>query len=356
MKAEEEKKVKAVAMLSGGLDSSLAVKIIADMGIEVSGVNYNTGFCLTDHHRRMTNPGARTTARQVRNEALQTGARWRIPVKIVDISKEYMQILTHPKHGYGSAVNPCIDCRIFMLQKTREYMEQIGAGFIITGEVIGQRPMTQMRDTLRLIERQSGCEGLILRPLSAKRLPLSVAELNGWVEREKLYGFNGRSRKPQIALAEKLGLSDYPQPAGGCCFLTDKNYARRLQDLFRHCPDRSITPAQVLLLKVGRHFRLNELVKAIVGRNEADNLFLEQNCAGLTVLSCPDDNIPGPTTLVEGSPGDEDLLLAARLTARYSDGKNLEQVHIAISGPGGDQARQISVAPLESGLCDRMRI
>ena len=353
MSAAKTNKIKAVAMLSGGLDSSLAIKIVADQGIDVVGVNYNTGFCLTDHRRRMASLGLPINAGSLRNQALRAGAQWRIPVEIIDISEEYLRIFTEPKHGYGSAINPCIDCRIFMLQKTRRMMEDIGAGFIITGEVLGQRPMTQMPRTLELIEKESGCERLILRPLSAKILPPSLAEEKGWVDRDKLYGFNGRSRKPQMELAEKLGLVDYPQPAGGCCFLTDKSYARRMQDLFKHSGKKSLSTNQVLLLKVGRHFRLNQRAKVIVGRNKAENLFLCDNSAGMTVLDSRD--IPGPLTLVESQALPEDLELAARITARYSDDKDREEVEIKVCAPDSEP-RLLHVQPLESRLCDKMRI
>jgi len=353
LSAAKNKKIKAVAMLSGGLDSSLAVKIVADLGIDVLGVNYNTGFCLTDHHRRMAGLGKPASPGSLRNEALRAGAQWQIPVEIIDISEEYLHIFTEPKHGYGSAINPCIDCRIFMLQKTRRLMEDIGAGFIITGEVLGQRPMTQMPKTLRLIERESGCHRLILRPLSAKLLPPSLAEEKGWVDRDKLYDFQGRSRKPQMALAEKLGLTDYPQPAGGCCFLTDKNYARRVQDLFKHSGKKALNTSQVLLLKVGRHFRLNKRAKAIVGRNEVENLFLIENSGGTAVLDSR--KVPGPLTLVEGSPLPEDLELAARITARYSDDKDRREVAVEVKAPGGE-SRLLLVPPLETRLCDKLRI
>ena len=353
MSAAKTNKIKAVAMLSGGLDSSLAVKIVADQGIDVVGVNYNTGFCLTDHRRRMASLGMPINLESLRNEALRAGAQWQIPVEIIDISDEYLHIFTEPKHGYGSAINPCIDCRIFMLQKTRRFMEDIGASFIITGEVLGQRPMTQMRKTLKLIEKESGCERLILRPLSAKLLLPSLAEEKGWVDRDKLYGFHGRSRKPQMALAEELGLVDYPQPSGGCCFLTDKNYARRMQDLFKYSGKKSLSTNQVLLLKVGRHFRLNERTKAIVGRNQAENLFLSDNSAGMTVLDSR--HIPGPLTLVESRALPEDLELASRITARYSDDKDCKEVEIKVCAPDSE-TRLLRVQPLESRLCDKMRI
>ena len=350
---DRKEKIKAVAMLSGGLDSSLAVKIVADQGIEVIGINYNTGFCLTDHRRKMSGLGARIDPQLVRNEALAAGARWGLPVEIVDISNEYLQILTRPKYGYGSAVNPCIDCRIFMQKKTREYMEKIGAGFIVTGEVVGQRPMSQMRKTLRLIEKESGCRGLILRPLSAKLLEPTIAEINGWVDREKLYDFSGRSRKPQMKLAKEIGLEEYPQPAGGCCFLTDKNYARRLQDLFRHEEKRCVTTDQVMLLKVGRHFRMNEKAKVIVGRNEAENLFLEKTFAGLTRLYCAD--VQGPLSLIEGAAQEEAISTAAAITARYSDADMDETVEVNIEFPDAG-TRTLKVKPTDVEKCERMRI
>ncbi len=345
--------VKAVAMLSGGLDSSLAVKLVLDQGVEVVGINFNTGFCLTDHRRRMYGMGARGIDPQsVRNEALRTGALWRVPVELVDISEEYLEIIANPRYGYGSAINPCIDCRIFMQRKAREYMERIGARFIITGEVLGQRPMSQMLPTLRLIEKQSGCQGLILRPLSAKLLEPTLPEREGWIDREKLCDFRGRTRKPQMALAVELGLTDYPQPAGGCCFLTDHNYARRLQDLFDH-GGKPLTRQQVLLLKVGRHFRLPGAAKLVVGRNEVENLFLEQQATGLVRLSCLE--VEGPLALLNSQAAREELEQAAAITARYSDGKDRERLSVLVEYPDGSR-EQLEVSPLPVEECDRIRL
>ncbi len=351
--AYKGEKIKAVAMLSGGLDSTLAVKIVADQGVEVTGINFNTGFCLTDHKRKMLGLGADIDPESVRNEALQAGAKWRIPVEIIDISAEYMDILTSPKHGYGSAVNPCIDCRIYMQKKAKQFMEKIGAKFIITGEVVGQRPMSQMRNTLRMIEKESGLTGYVLRPLSARVLEPTVPEIEGWVEREKLYGFYGRTRKPQMELARELGLSDYPQPAGGCCFLTDRNYARRLKDLFQHQEKKTVTAEQVLMLKVGRHFRLNERAKAVVGRNETENLFLEKNTTEMVTINCVD--VMGPLTVLEGEIGEEEIRLGAELTARYSDGKRDMAVRVEVRG-AAEGSRILETRALGEDECERMRL
>jgi tRNA-uridine 2-sulfurtransferase len=348
-----DEKIRAVAMISGGLDSSLAVKIVADQGIDVIGVNYSTGFCLTDHHRKMVGMGADITPKSVRNEALQAGARWRIPVEIIDISKEYMDILTNPRYGYGKNVNPCIDCRIFMQKKTLEYMDKVGARFIITGEVLGQRPMSQMKQSMHLIEMRSGAEGKVLRPLSAKLLKPTIAETEGWVDRSKLYDFKGRSRKPQMELAQEIGLAEYPQPAGGCCFLTDPNYARRMQDLFDHQDKKTLTTEQVMLLKVGRHFRIGDRSKAVVGRNEAENLLMESQAGDRMRFNCTD--VVGPLTLLEGDIGDLAVETAASLTARYGDGKNRELVDVTIETPGGGE-RVVSVKPMDEEECARIRI
>src|SRR3972149_7238825 len=197
-----EDKIKAVGLLSGGLDSTLAVKIIQSQGIEITGVNFYTGFCITEHRRSMTRKGKKKASA---HPALQSAANLGIKLELIDISGEYLNILFHPKHGYGSAVNPCLDCRIFMLKKAKGYMQNAGAQFIFTGEVLGQRPMSQHLKALKLVEKESGLEGLLLRPLSAKLLPRTIPEEKGWVNRDKLYGIQGRSRKEQMILAREFG-------------------------------------------------------------------------------------------------------------------------------------------------------
>jgi tRNA U34 2-thiouridine synthase MnmA/TrmU len=315
--------VRAIGLISGGLDSTLALMIMKEHGVQVDAVNFYTGFCVAEHRRRICGSGKKGP---VRNEALRAGADAEIEVDFVDVSADYLSVVAHPKYGYGSAINPCIDCRIFMLRKAGERMMRTGARFIFTGEVLGQRPMSQRMNQLKLIERESDLRGLLLRPLSAKLLDPTVPEKEGWVDRERLYGISGRGRKEQVRLAEKYGIRDYPQPAGGCCFLTDKSYARRLRDLFQYKGKDLVTEEDVILLKVGRHFRISDRAKVIVGRDERENAFLAQYADGrcsLRVLG-----FEGPLTLMEGDASDEDRRVAAQITARYSDGRKQDTVEV----------------------------
>ena len=315
---------RAIALLSGGLDSTLAVKIVSGLGIEVEALNFYTGFCIVEQRRRVG--GKRAEGKPIRNEALRAGADLGVKVELIDISKEYLKMVTNPRHGYGRAINPCIDCRIFMLKKAKEYMEEVGAGFVITGEVLGQRPMSQHMNAMNLIEKESGLKRLILRPLSALLLPPTIPEENGWIDREKLFDIRGRSRKPQVELAKRFGITDYPQPAGGCCFLTDKNYARRFKDLMTFRKDKRLSSEDIILLGVGRHFRLSNKVKVIVGRDEAENNLLEKYNNNRWLARSL--NYLGPVTIAEGEPDEKELELIAGITAWYSDGRNSHDTEI----------------------------
>ncbi|MEM3108249.1 MAG: hypothetical protein QW569_00715 [Candidatus Bathyarchaeia archaeon] len=292
--------MKALALFSGGLDSTLAVMLVRDQGVDVEALKFTTPFCLCDRGGGCM--------------ASEASKRYGIPLKIMYLGGEYLRMVRRPRHGYGSALNPCIDCRILMLKKAKRYARGIGAEFIVTGEVLGQRPMSQRLETLKLIEREAGLEGRILRPLSAKLLPETEAEKKGWIDRRKLLDIRGRSRKRQMELAAKLGIRDYPSPAGGC-LLTQREYAAKLRDLFQH--RKRITMKDIQLLKVGRHFRYGEN-KIIVGRNEAENkllLALKNRCDYVF-------EVPGhgsPITLLQGEKTREAITAAASLTARYSD-------------------------------------
>jgi tRNA U34 2-thiouridine synthase MnmA/TrmU len=280
------------------------------------------------------------------HEALKVGEDLRFAVDVVDFSSEYLEIVTNPRWGYGKNANPCIDCRIMMLRKAKVMMAEIEADFVFTGEVLGQRPMTQHRPTLRQIERESGLEGYLLRPLSALKLKETEPELKGWVDRSKLKGFAGRSRKPQIALAKDFGLEDYPQPAGGCCFLTDPLYGRKFFDYLQHLPPgREVTFEDFNLLKLGRHLRLSDSLKVVVGRNELENNELEHYTRGRWALTPVD--VVGPIVLTDREVGQEDLEMAARILARYSDGKEESSVKVKCSLNGEEQVLDVTPFPQE---------
>jgi tRNA U34 2-thiouridine synthase MnmA/TrmU len=311
-------KPKAILLLSGGLDSSLALHLMAKQGLDLTVLHFTTIFCTCDKKGAGCGANAYSVCRQLG-----------IQLKIIEMTAEYIPVIRNPKHGYGSGMNPCVDCRILMFSKTKKIMEEIGASFIITGEVLAQRPMSQMRHTLGLIERESGLQGRILRPLSAQHFPPTDAEKQGLVDREQLLDFSGRTRKPQIELAAKLGLTEYPCAAGGC-LLTDKNFAARLRDLFKHNIDNL---NDIKLLRIGRHFRLSPLVKLIVGRNETDNDQIQR-------LAQPNDlqievlKAGSPISLLRFYNGFNNevngyIELSASICARYSDLRSEPKVKVA---------------------------
>jgi tRNA U34 2-thiouridine synthase MnmA/TrmU len=328
-------RVKALALVSGGLDSTLALALIREQGIDVEGLNFATGFCFTDHHRAMRSPKHR-----LRNEALRAGADFEVPITIIDISEKYFDdVLLHPKHGYGANMNPCLDCRAYMLARAREYMEKTGADFVFTGEVLGQRPKSQYRRALALVAQESGLGDRLLRPLSAKLLPPTLPEREGWVDREKLLGISGRSRKIQMEEIERRGLDihEIPQPAGGCCFLTDEAYARKLRDFLAHQETPKRDQEAFVLLKVGRHLRLNDDVKVIVGRDEGENNFLLNYRRGRWEFFARD--FTGPTVLAE-SLRDlrwEEIEEIAAITARYGHGKEAGSAVVCYRSPASPE-------------------
>ena len=295
--------IKAIALLSGGLDSILATKIILEQGIEVEAVNFLTVFCTC-------------TARGKTCLASKSAAdKLGIKLKVFEVSNEYLEVIKNPKYGYGANMNPCLDCRIFMFKKAGQYMRESGAKFLITGEVLGERPMSQRREAMRIIERDSGLEGLILRPLCARLLEPTIPEKEDLVDREKLLSISGRSRKPQMELAKQLGINDYPCPAGGC-LLTDPGFARRMKDLMEHNPDFGLNDIQ--MLKLGRHFRISPQTKLIVGRDEEENTKLLNLSKDKDICLQPFE-IKGPVGIVRGLFDENILYLASSIIARYSD-------------------------------------
>ena len=265
---------RAVALISGGLDSMLAAKVIMDQGVHVEGVNFFTGFCVEGHTHAIRRKKRDTIKR---NNALWVAEQLGIKLHIVDVIEEYKDVLLNPQHGYGQYMNPCLDCKIFMVKKAHAwtFMEEHNFDFIITGEVIGQRPKSQRKETMPIIARESGADDLLLRPLCAKHLEPTLPEREGWVDREALYNFHGRNRKPQIALARELGIEEWAQPAGGCCFLTNEEYSKKLVDLWDARGEREYDLDDIMLLKVGRHLRPAPNYKLIIAREDGENQYLK---------------------------------------------------------------------------------
>ena len=302
--------MKAIALFSGGLDSTLAMKLIIDQGIEVLAININTGFGSTkDRYEHM------------KNMCEQVGAEF----KVIDIQNEYLQdVLFDPKHGYGKHFNPCIDCHAKMFAVAKRIMEAEGASFLISGEVMGQRPMSQNKDALQTVLNESNCEGLLLRPMSAKKLAPTIAELNGWVDREKLEGIVGRSRDRQLELAREIGLEDFESPGGGC-LLTDDNFGKKMFDFIKY---DTFEVKDIPVMKYGRHFRLKDGAKFVVGRNKEENEHL-QNIDNNKYYHLKTIGIPGPHGLLSKSATDEEKEFAAKALLTYTKAKPEETFGVA---------------------------
>ncbi len=300
-------KAKALALFSGGLDSSLAIRLLQEQGIEVEAIIFLTPFYK-----------AKVGGFKAERAAEKLG----VPLKVVRLGLDYLRIIRKPKYGYGRHMNPCIDCHIYMLKKAKKYAREIGADFIVTGEVLDERPMSQHLNALKIVEGESGLKGRLLRPLSAKLLPPTIAEKRGLVDRNKLQDIRGRSRKRQLALAKVFGITEYQSPAGGC-LLTYKEFAAKLRDLLQN--KKRISMADLELLKVGRHFRLGEN-KIIVGRNKEENERLLK-LKGINDYFFEAQGCGSPTTLLQGPKKRQAIEKAAQLTAYYSDQKT-GKVHV----------------------------
>ncbi|MFH1689032.1 MAG: hypothetical protein ABIE42_02185 [Candidatus Eisenbacteria bacterium] len=317
-------------LLSGGLDSILAARLLLEQGVEVTGVSFESSFF---------------DAQKARVSAQELG----IELVVIDISEDVLAIIEAPKYGFGKNMNPCIDCHALMVRRAAERLEELGASFIATGEVVGQRPKSQMRYGLEAVERESSLKGYLLRPLSAKLLRPTIPEQEGWVDRERLLGLHGRTRKPQMELAERFGITTYESPAGGC-LLTDENFTRAMHDLKDH---EGLSDTGIRLLSVGRQFRLSDRAKLAVGRNHAENekLFsLEPSDARyVKAVACK-----GPVGVITGTPTQEDEELAGAVVARYADTGDAESIAVEIRGSAG--SRTIEVAPLTSREVRRLAV
>ncbi len=324
MKEFMDRVLTGVALYSEGLDSILAIKLILDQGIHVRALSFTTpffGIKETDNIPLLAeNPDVR--------------------VNTLDITNKFLEILASPKHGYGKHLNPCIDCKILMLREAKSFMEEVGADFVFTGEVLGQRPMSQRRDALRLLEKESGLEGILLRPLSAKLLPPTQMEDAGWIDRQRLLDLCGRSRKKQIEMARALNWQRYPSPAGGC-LLTDPGFVHKLRPLLKNgIPD----PEKIKWLRIGRHFNLPCGTRIVVGRNHIENTLI-LNMAGKDEVLIKTIMIPGPVAVIFGGQSEKTKRLAASIMAGYSDFQAGKEVAVAL-GKGGDFREEIMVSPL----------
>lgn len=305
---------RALALFSGGLDSILAVKVIQSQGVDVLALNFTSPFFGCSP----VLDGEPVAARYAR--------RYGIPFRSIPLGEEFLEMLRHPRHGYGSALNPCIDCKTFMLRCAGALMPELQADFVITGEVVGQRPMSQRQDTLRVIERDCGLEGLLLRPLSAKYLKTTIPEAEGWVRREELPGIKGRGRKDQIQLARRFGVDEYPAPGGGC-LLTEESYIPKVKDLLDHQTVPVVRDFD--LLRTGRHFRLSGQCKAVVGRDSSDNeKILASIGAGETTLRWMDG--AGPLVLLVGAADEQSIRQAGRILLRYTKAARGEAARLSI--------------------------
>ena len=314
--------MKALAVFSGGLDSMLAVEVIRAQGIDVLGLFFETPFFQS-------------------TRAARSAEILGFPLKVLDITQPHLEVVRKPRYGYGGNMNPCIDCHALMLRTAAERLASENARFIITGEVLGQRPMSQNLRALSTVAALSGRPELVLRPLSAKLLPPTLPEEKGWVRREELPAFSGRSRKPQMELARAFNITEYPSPAGGC-LLTDPVFSRRLKDLLSarpHCDVREIE-----LLKLGRHFRLGPETKVVVGRNKKENEEVF-TLAGKSDLIVKVDSIPGPLALVVGDISREAEKLAVALALAYSDARDGDVAEVKLLREGAERKESAAARP-----------
>jgi len=333
--------MRALALISGGLDSILAAKLIKDQGIEVVGINFDISF----GRRRGNIIGTCANAAKELSESIG------IEFKVVDIGDEFLKTLQNPKYGFGSNMNPCIDCKILMLNKARELLKELDASFVVTGEVLAQRPMSQYRPALNLIEKDSGLEGLLLRPLCARHLEETIPEREGWVDRNKLMDFNGRSRKPQMELVKKFGIKNAPNASGGC-LLTEPLFIKKLQDLIEH---KELTLENIELLKLGRHFRLADSAKLIVGRDEKENAYLENIASSNDFLFLPPPDVAGPSALAKGKLDQGLIKDCVDIICRYSDLKD-NKTGIKVLVRHDNIENSIEAVKLEEEKLIKMRI
>ncbi|MCU0666506.1 MAG: tRNA 4-thiouridine(8) synthase ThiI [Candidatus Omnitrophica bacterium] len=332
---------RAIALISGGLDSILASCVVKEQGIDVFPVKFIIPF-LSAKKSKDTFDKTALVVKQKLGRILEE----------IDIQEEFLEMMRYPQHGFGSNMNPCIDCKILMLKKAGQLLKAGQADFLVTGEVLSQRPMSQNKQAINFIPGKAGLERLILRPLCAKLLPVTLPEEKGWVMREKLFSINGRSRKAQMELAEYFKIKDYAQPAGGC-LLTDPDFSRRLKDLIAH---KQLKSKNVQLLKLGRHFRLNNHTKLVVGRNQQENLALEKMARPGDFLFYVDEDTAGPTAVGSGGMDDNLISLSCSVVARYSDIDKSKKTEIMFQKVANGKEEKALVYPIDQESLSRIKI
>lgn len=330
---------RAIVLLSGGLDSILAAKLMLEQGIDVIAVNFSAKLCMC---------GCKKTGE---SQAQAAAKMLGIPLETIDITGDFIEIIKNPRYGHGSNMNPCIDCKIYMLKHAKGLMGKLGASFLVTGEVLGERPMSQRKDALNLIEKRADVKGILLRPLTARNLDTTIPENEGVVDREKLLDIRGRSRKPQIALAEKFGIASYPNPAGGC-LLTDEGFSKRVKDAIVH---GEFDEENLAVLSIGRHFRLSEKTRLVVGRDQSENtmlLSLAKN--GDIILKLKD--YQGPISILRGEITGGLIMIAAGVAAYHTKLRSEELVNVDHWKSGSPEKNTVSAKPAEKDVIEGLRI
>lgn len=314
-----KKKIKALGISSGGLDSILAAFILKEAGIDVKWITFETPFFFADKSQKASR-------------------LYGVPLRVENVTEAYLELLRNPKRGYGKNMNPCLDCHSFMFARAGQMMEEEGADFLFSGEVVGQRPMSQTKNALRYVEKHSGFDGYIVRPLSGRILQETIPEKNGWINREDLFAISGRSRKPQMALAKKYNIHDFPSPGGGC-LLTDKIYSRRLSDLFEF--QKIIEMPDYDLLNYGRHIRISPDEKLIVGRDEKENEALEKIAMDIDCIKIKVHEYPGPLALLRGS--GENMFTAGSICAGYTKAPKDEVCKVKFEKAGRELIKEVHI-------------
>ncbi len=339
----DRKNIKCLGLLSGGLDSNIAVRLMVKLGYDVTVLNFMSPFC---NCTRKQADSCKSTAHRIAEEM-------GLPIKTLFMGEEYINMLRAPKHGFGQGLNPCVDCRIMMFSQTKKVMEEMGAKFIFTGEVLSQRPMSQKRDRLAIIEREAGLKGLIVRPLSAALLEPTIPEKEGWINREEMLAISGRSRKPQVEVGRELGIDEENLCSSGGCLLTDQQFAVKMRDLLGHSTDTTVKETR--MLRVGRHFRVSDTAKVIVGRNNDENEKLLKMIQGNDTVIWVKDH-KGPCVVIQGAHENGVTATACMIAARYSDAPAGAEVEVEVGTAAGAEKEIMRVQAISDERLAAMRM